>query len=240
LAAAAGILWAAAHSGLRPQWKGFSLKAPASPGWSSVEAVEVSGAPESLREPFLRGLGWEAGMRWGGLEPYRAARRLRAAFPCLRDVRVRRSWKAHAARFEVTLKQAEAAVVRSGRRGEYLDAQGRVFSAPEGVYVSSSLPVVEIVREPAEQELREAMRLFKAAGETKALPARIVRLCSAAGGWTATAADGATLAWGKMEWTQEKIIRLAEVYADATARFGAPASADLRHFSEGRIFVKPR
>lgn len=234
--------WMGLRSGTRLGWSFPVRPSPQGPRRLGVDSVELSGAPQSLRAPMLRALGWEDGKHWGLLEPYRAARRLREDFPCLRTARVRRAWRARSARFEVELREPAAEIVRSGRRGEYVDDQGRLFQVPEGVYASSGLPAVEFESAPPQAELRAVVRLFQASARPQILPARIVRMRRAAegDGWVATAADGATFLWGELEWTDEKLGRLREVYGDVFSRFGALASADLRHFSEGKIFVKPR
>jgi hypothetical protein len=213
--------------------------APSAPRWLGVENVELVGAPPALEPALREALGWKPGMRWGPLEPYRAARRVREAFPCLSGVRVRRSWSGRAARFEAALREPAAAIVRGGKREAYLGRDGTVFAAPEGVY-AEPLPVVGWGERPAAAELGELARLLAAAALPGALPAGLKGLRRGEDGWTISSADGAELLWGPLEWTDEKISRLKEVYDDALPRFGALQSADLRHFGDGKIMVTPR
>lgn len=49
--------------------------------------------------------------------------------------------------------------------------------------------------------------------------------------------DGATVLWGKFEFTRLKVLRLNEVMKDASRKTAGPLRADLRSFREGKIFV---
>jgi len=225
-------------------WTRFSFPAPSIsvlPRFARVDSVSVLGAPPALERGLLASLGWKAGERWGPVRPYRAARRLRAAFPCIRDVALRRSWLSRSVLYEVALREPLAALYRSGRPSGYLGREGEIFEAPEGVY-AQPLPAADVTLLPAGAPLEELARFIERAGLPDALPAKLaaLRYDPAEGGWTAGLADGTALRWGGLDWTEEKFERLREVFADALPRFGALLAADLRHFEDGKIFVRPR
>jgi hypothetical protein len=207
-----------------------------------VESVEVRGVPAPLQGVFLEGFGWKPGARWGPLAPYWAARRLRRGFSCVRSVRTSRSWFGRRVRFEVELERPVAVATRSGKPAGFLGLEGRLFQAPEGAYGDSSLPEADLTGVASGADLEPLGRMVAAAAVPGALPFRLLRVRPDAegDGWTAMAAGGLTLAWGSLDWTEEKLRRLREVLADAAPRFGAVVSADLRHFEDGKILVTPR
>ncbi len=103
------------------------------------------------------------------------------------------------------------------------------------------MPELELDRLPAGRDLAEVSRLLEAARRPQALPSRLARLGFEPGeGWTAVLADGTRLRWGRMRWTEEKLLRLREVLEDAVPRFGSELGLDLRYFEQGRIIVRPR
>jgi hypothetical protein len=48
-----------------------------------------------------------------------------------------------------------------------------------------------------------------------------------------------TVQWGRLEFTAEKLSRLAEALADAKRREDVPYSADLRWFEDGKVLLRP-
>lgn len=236
---AAGLLLARAKP-----WTRLKLPALSSsrlPGFTRVESIAVFGAPPALERRLLDALGWKAGDRWGLARPYRVARRLREAFPCVEAVSVHRSWSGRSVRCDVALRRPWAAALRNGKPAGYLGGDGSIFNAPAGVY-AEPLPEADVTLLPEGADLRELARLIAAAGEPGALPAKpaALKYDPAQGGWVAGLADGTALKWGGLDWTQEKLDRLREVFADALPRFGGLLSADLRHFEDGKILVRPR
>ncbi|MEI8191247.1 MAG: hypothetical protein WCI75_16145, partial [candidate division NC10 bacterium] len=115
------------------------------------------------------------------------------------------------------------------------------FEAPAGVY-PAPLPAADLTLLAAGAPLQELARLVAAADVPDALPGRLLtlRYDPAEEGWTAGLSDGTTLRWGSLDWTDEKFERLREVFADALPRFGPLLAADLRHFEDGKILVRPR
>ncbi|TPW19960.1 MAG: hypothetical protein FD126_2166, partial [Elusimicrobia bacterium] len=103
------------------------------------------------------------------------------------------------------------------------------------------LPRVELGAFPAGGDLGGLARLVLSAGSEGALPAKPLAYAYDARerGWTVTLEDGTTLAWGGLDWTEEKLRRLREVLADAAGRVPKGFTADLRYFEDGRILVRP-
>jgi hypothetical protein len=46
------------------------------------------------------------------------------------------------------------------------------------------------------------------------------------------------VSWGRLDWTREKLARLAEAVADARRREPGAFSADLRWFEDGKVLLK--
>ena len=237
--AAAGLLLVRAKPWTRFNFPAFSISIL--PRFARVESVSVLGAPPALERGLLAALDWKAGERWGPVQPYCVARRLREAYPCVRDIAVRRSWLSRSVLFDVALREPVAALYRSGRLLGYLGREGEAFEAPAGIY-AQPLPVTDVTLLPAGTPLGELARLIETAGIPEALPAKLLtlRYDPAEEGWTAGLADGTALKWGALDWTEEKLERLREVFADALPRFGPLLAADLRHFEDGKILVRPR
>lgn len=128
----------------------------------------------------------------------------------------------------------------AGDSARFLAADGAVFEAPAGVFSVEDLPRVD-PGETGAGDLDKLVLFLNAAGG-EALPARLVRMEASrdGGGWTGTLDDGTRLLWGRLRWTEEKLRRLRAVLADARPRFEGALTADLRHFEDGKIFVRVR
>ncbi|HAH06590.1 MAG TPA: hypothetical protein DCM05_08705 [Elusimicrobia bacterium] len=225
---------------LKP-WTKLSLPAfSLLPKAARVEALSVFGAPPPLERELLASVGWEAGDRWAPFKDVLVARRLRAAFPCLSRASAHRSWLGRSVRFEVAVREPAAAVHKDGKPAGWLGRDGTLFSAPTGTY-SEPVPAADLARWPG-GDLFELARLIVASAQPGALPSKLasLRFDPAEDGWVAFTEDGTALKWGALEWTDEKLERLREVFSDALPRFGGLLSADLRDFEKGRILVRPR
>ncbi len=215
-----------------PEWPSFRL-----PEAASVEVLSVTGAPEPLEDAIRGMVGWTSGDRWGLLRTRKVRRRLAERFGCLERVRSDRSWRRRTVRFDVTVRRPIARILGGG----YLGEAGRRFAAPAGVYAGVDVPELELNRLPSEKDLANVSRMLEAARRPEALPSAIARLSfEPEEGWIAVLADGTRLLWGRMKWTEEKLLRLREVLEDAVPRFGSELGLDLRYFEQGRIIVRPR
>ena len=163
-------------------------------------------------------------------------------FSYLREARVRRSWVRRSVVFEVEVRTPLARLVRKSRDEGLLAEDGSRFSLPAELYADEPLPVVDLGALAEGADLKPLGRMLSSAQAPGALPARLVRLGHEAreAGWAAALEDGTRLLWGTLEFNDEKFVRLAEVLDDAEKRFGAGLTADLRHFEDGKILVRPR
>jgi len=167
------------------------------------------------------------------------AQALRAKFPCVEDVTVRRAWGDKHAVLAPVLRRAVAAAQRRGRAAGYLGSDGAVFDAPAGVF-SFSGPLVDVAG-ASEDELKELAREWPVLSAEGAFPAGLVTLAhrQAEDGWEARLADGTTVLWGRLDWTKEKLARLSEAIEDAHAKEPGAFAADLRFFEDGKVLLKP-
>lgn len=167
------------------------------------------------------------------------AQAVKDEFACVKDASVARSWLEKRATITLTLRAPVAAATRRGKPYGFLDAEGLVFTAPEGLYELKG-PVVEVGDAPA-AELKAAAAEWARLAAPDALPAPLARLAWQSGedGWTAELEDGTSVRWGRLEWTAEKLSRLAEALADAKRREDVPYSADLRWFEDGKVLLRP-
>lgn len=206
-----------------------------------VDVLTVTGAPEPLAGQLLAAVGWEPGQVWGPWAPRRVAEDLRSRFSCLREVRAERSWREHSVRLVATLR-VPVAVTRGPDGGGFLAGDGARFSAPPGVLPEQGLPVVELPPGGAGADARRLAAFLAAAGGAEGFPSPLVRAVFVGGdaGWSAELADGTVLQWGDLRWTRQKMGRLKEVLADASAKFGGKLAADLRHFEDGKILIRTR
>lgn len=197
------------------------------PGDAFVEAPEP-----------LRALAQAVADRNGGSAAARA-QAIKDEFACVQDASIRRSWTEKRATITLTLRAPVAPAVRNGKPYGFLSEDGLVFTAPEGVYRLEG-PSVEVGEAPA-AELQAASRAFGRLAAPGALPAPLARLAwrSREDGWAAELEDGMTVQWGRLDFTAEKLSRLAEALADAKRREDVPYSADLRWFEDGKVLLRP-
>lgn len=219
----------------RVRWSALRVPLPRA---ASVDKLEIEAAPAGAAAGILEATGWRSGDRWGLFEARRVRARLEERFRYVREARVRRSWMRRSVKVTLVLREPVARITGGG----LLSRDGIRFTAPEELFGAAELPEVDMGALPAETDLRPLSRLLAVAQSAGTLPARLVRFEHAAqeNGWVARLEDGTRLLWGRLEWTEEKFVRLAEVLADAGPRFSGDLTADLRHFEDGKILVRPR
>jgi hypothetical protein len=203
---------------------------------AAPEAAVVDGVPE----PF-RSLAQAAADAVAGSAGDKAAA-LKEKFPCVADVGVRRAWGDKRSTLTPTLKKAVAPALRRGRPAGFLSDNGAAFAAPEGVYAFSG-PSVDVA-DASPSELKALAREWPALSAPDAFPAPLSEMAyvSARGEdpyWEARLTDGTTVAWGKLDWTKEKLARLGEALADARGKAPGTFTADLRWFEDGKVLLKP-
>lgn len=225
-------------------WSDWRLPSPRG-GWAPkafrVDVLSFPDAPEPLKPALEAAVPWRPGDPWAPWRPWLEGRRLRKAFPCLAGVRLRRSWLRREVRVETALREPLARWTRGGSSG-FIDGEGVVFSGPRGLYAGRPLVPVELGDRSLSEEDGPLAGMLSAVLSPGALPAAPERIVydASEGGWTLTLADGTRLEWGGSDWTEQKLGRLSEVLADAAPRFGGALTADLRHFEDGKILVRPR
>lgn len=167
------------------------------------------------------------------------AEALKAKYPSLADVRVRRNWTEKTATLTLVVRRALAPAVRRGKPAGFLGDDGTVFAAPEGAFMLTG-PAVEVADASA-AELSALAREWPILSAAGAFPAALAGMSYSAreNGWEASLADGAKIQWGRLEWTREKLSRLSEAVADARTKEPGSFSADLRWFEDGKVLLKP-
>ncbi len=199
------------------------------------EAVLVEGAPEPLR-----GLLQAAADAADGSAGDKAAA-LKAQFPCVADVSVRRAWGERRSTLTPSLRRAVAPALRRGKPAGFLADDGAVFAAPEGAYALSG-PSVDVAGAGA-ADLQALAREWPALSAPGALPAPLSEMAfvteGAEGWWEARLTDGTSIAWGRLDWTKEKLARLNEALADARGKAPGAFAVDLRWFGDGKVLLKP-
>lgn len=203
----------------------------------SVAAAPDAAVVAGVGEPMLA-LAQAAADSVAGSAGEKAAEIARR-FPCVADVGVRRPWGEKRSTLTLTLKSAVAPALRRGRAAGFLGADGSVFAAPEGVYVFSG-PSADVGDAP-ESDRRALAREWSALTADGAMPAPLAEMAwvSAEDGWEARLQDGTTVSWGRLDWTKEKLSRLAEALKDARAKAPGAFTADLRWFGDGKVLLKP-
>lgn len=227
------ILGGLAAASARHAASAFRLARLSRPAASSTEGVSVGGAVEpflSLAQAAVDAVPGSAGEK---------AEALKARFPCVADVSVRRPWGEKRATLTPVLRRSVAPVLRRGRAAGYLGDDGAVFEAPAGVF-SFSGPAVDVAGAEA-KELQVLAREWPALSEAGALPAPLLVLSyrSVEDGWEARLEDGTSVRWGHLDWTKEKLARLSEAMIDARAKEPGALAADLRYFADGKVLLKP-
>jgi hypothetical protein len=223
---------AARHAASELTLARFSLPLAAS---AAPDASVVEGA-----EPF-RSLAQAAADAAGGSAGDKAAA-LKAKFPCLADVRVRRAWGDKRSTLTPVLRRAVAPALRRGRPAGFLGEDGETFAAPQGVYEFSG-PSADVADADAAQR-RALAREWPALSAAGAFPAPLSQMAFVSGGgedsyWEARLTDGMTVAWGRLDWTKEKLARLGEALADARAKAPGSFTGDMRWFEDGKVLLKP-
>ncbi len=167
------------------------------------------------------------------------AEALKAKFPALADVRVRRNWTQKTATLTLVVRRAVASATRRGKPSGFLADDGVVFEAPQGAFMLTG-PSVEVSGAGA-GELAALAREWPVLSATGSFPARLTEMSYASpeSGWEAVLGDGTIVRFGRLEWTREKLSRLSEAVADARSREPGAFSADLRWFEDGKVLLKP-
>ncbi|MDP3541510.1 MAG: cell division protein FtsQ/DivIB [Elusimicrobiota bacterium] len=164
---------------------------------------------------------------------------LKARFPSISDVRVRRNWTEKTATLTLVVRRAVASATRRGKPSGFLGDDGVVFEAPQGAFMLTG-PSVEVAgASPA--ELSALAREWPILAASGSFPAELTGMAygSPENGWEATLSDGTKVLWGRLEWTREKLSRLSEAVADARSKEPGAFSADLRWFEDGKVLLKP-
>jgi cell division septal protein FtsQ len=167
------------------------------------------------------------------------AEALKAKFPSISDIRVRRNWTEKTATLTLVVRRAVAAATRRGKSFGFLGDDGIVFAAPEGAFILTG-PTVEVAGASA-GELSALAREWPVLSAAGSFPAALTQMSygSPDNGWEASLADGTKVQWGRLEWTREKLSRLSEAVADARSKEPGAFSADLRWFEDGKVLLKP-
>ena len=203
----------------------------ASSPYGSVAAIVVGPEPlRSLAQSAADAVPGTAGDK---------AEALKARFPSIAEVRVRRNWTEKTATLTLVVRRAVAAATRRGKSSGFLGDDGVVFAAPEGAFMLNG-PTVEVAGASA-GELAALAREWPVLAADGSFPAPLTEMSYASpeNGWEARLADGTKVLWGRLEWTREKLSRLSEAVADARSKEPGAFSADLRWFEDGKVLLKP-
>ncbi len=232
--AAVALLGALAFAAAKNAMVSFSSIRVALPAAAAgPDAAVVDGVAEPLRalaQATADAVNGSAGEK---------AAAIKRAYPCVADVAVRRPWGEKRSTLTPSLRSAVAPALRRGRPAGFLGADGSVFAAPQGVYAVAG-PTVDVDDAP-EEDRRALAREWPAITAPGALPAALSEMVwlSAQDGWEARLTDGTTALWGRLDWTKEKLARLAEALNDARAKAPGAFAADLRWFEDGKVLLKP-
>jgi hypothetical protein len=225
---------AARHAASTLTRAGFALPSSAA---GAPEPAVVDGVAEPLRS-----LAQGAADAVNGSAGEKAAA-IKDKFPCVADVAVRRAWGDKRSTLSPVLRRAVAPALRRGRPAGFLGDDGAVFAAPEGVYILAG-PSVDAEGAGA-AELKTLAREWPALSAAGAFPAPLSEFAYVSGAaedssyWEARLTDGTVVAWGRLDWTKEKLARLGEALADARGKGPGAFSADLRWFEDGKVLLKP-
>lgn len=200
---------------------------------STVEDVVLVEGPEPLRTLAQAAADARPGSAGDKAEA------LKAKFPSISDVRVRRNWTEKTATLTLVVRRAVAAATRRGKPAGFLGDDGFVFAAPEGAFMLTG-PSVEVEGASA-AELSALAREWPVLTASGSFPSPLARMAygSPDNGWEAFLEDGTIVQFGRLEWTREKLSRLSEAVADAKTKEPGAFSADLRWFEDGKVLLKP-
>lgn len=227
---AVAVLGSVAYLTVKKVAADFTMPSPSS--LARVDAATVEG-PEPLRS-----LAQEVADAARGTAGDKAEA-IKARFPSVADVKVRRAWTEKTATLTLVPRRAVAEATRKGKPAGFLGSDGVVFAAPEGSFVLTG-PTVEVAGASA-PELAALAREWPDLAAAGAFPAPLREMAfrSFEDGWEARLEDGAVVTWGRLEWTKEKLSRLSEAIADAKSKEPGVFSADLRWFEDGKVLLKP-
>ncbi|MCR4294184.1 MAG: cell division protein FtsQ [Elusimicrobia bacterium] len=208
------------------------FRLPLSPA-AGVEDVALVEGPEPLRSLAQAAADAVPGTAGDKAEA------LKAKFPALADIRVRRNWTENTATLTLVVRRAVASATRRGKPYGFLGDDGAVFEAPQGAFLLTG-PSVEVSGASA-GELAALAREWPILSASGSFPAQLTEMSYASpeNGWEATLGDGTKVLWGRLEWTREKLSRLSEAVADARSKEPGAFSADLRWFEDGKVLLKP-
>jgi len=212
----------------------------ARPNWTLAASSAPRAVVDGVAEPF-KSLAQAAADAVAGTAGEKAAA-LKAKFPCVADVGIRRAWGEPRSTLTPVLRRAVAPALRRGRPAGFLGDEGAAFEAPSGVYELAG-PSVDVGDAPA-AELKALAREWPALSAAGAFPAPLSSMAYVSAGtedayWEARLTDGTTVAWGRLDWTKEKLARLAEALADARGKAPGSFAADLRWFEDGKVLLRP-
>jgi len=227
--AVVAVLGAVAFATLRKLVVDFH--SPQFAGRSSAAAIVEGPEPlRSLAQAAVDSLTGTAGDK---------AEALKAKYPSLADVRVRRNWTEKTATLTLIVRRAVATAKRRGKPSGFLGDDGTIFAAPAGAFMLTG-PEVEVAGASA-GELSALAREWPVLSAAGAFPAALMGMTydSPENGWHANLADGTIVQWGRLEWTGEKLSRLSEAVSDARSKGPGAFSADMRWFEDGKVLLKP-
>ena len=234
-------------------FRGYKALSAASPGrifaftLRSYSAVCPS---EEISAEVGRRLSGRKGGAFSGADAAALAAELRAAYPALGAVSVKRSLFGG----RVTVKaESEAAVARVRLNGSgpvYLSGGGRILAGHYGPE-PEELFETELRAAPGEnlaalaaflRELRAAAPGFSSKPSKLECPPpdgpeRMRARSGAGAACRLTLENGTAVLWGDFDATAAKVSRLNAVLADAPSRLAGPLKVDLRYFRDGKVFV---
>lgn len=222
-----------------------------------VRSIRVLGVDEVLSAKILDLIHLEPGQLLSLEESGNLVSRISSGFPFLAGTKISRNWLNGALVVKTSVKSAVCRVIVDGRESGYLGEDGKIFSAPAGLY-ENLIPVnvfydekaaadftpsafgeglEEVLTLPTLDGLARFMKEFRS--RKNFLPFKLSGIsCSPVGEeCILNLSDGSKILWGAYEFMEEKIARLDQVLTDAGSRFPGPVRIDLRYFGDGRILL---